>query len=348
MAAGLSRARFPGSALAVAMAFALAGCDPCTGVVGCENGPQVSFNGRVLDDRTGRGVGGVEVSFTRTGGVALRSDGARASTDADGFFRLGAEAQEPGVVEGTIALRPSGPQSGYAIPGARFETAQTRGAGRVLPTFLLEPRISFIGELQDLRGGGRVTYGDVIFIRRGGARLARDTVRTSVDPSGRFYMYMPALDGGDATGEIVVANSSLSREYRFDATLPVLVNYRLPQLDRIWAVGTSLYVSGVLTYAGGSRPVAGATVEFRRTGGIPLRPGQHTSDTNAEGVFTLAPLPADQSPGEVVGELVARLPGVAAPYTFANVRIPTLDFEPPTSRRIGTFALPIAPPAAVP
>jgi hypothetical protein len=98
-------------------------------------------------------------------------------------------------------------------------------------------------------------------------------------------------------------------------------------------VGPSALYGSVLEDADGGQPIAGATMEFRRRGGVPLAQELFTTVTNALGIFRLLPAPLED--GEVVGDVTIRPPPPYRDTTVTNVRLST--FRGDETRRGPTF-----------
>jgi hypothetical protein len=311
-----------------AAALGAAACDECAGVPACRVAAVLSYTGRVIDFKSGRGVPGVTVVFRRAAGLTLDADSLVAVTDAEGLYRFASAASYAGDVVGSLTVRPPAPLLAYAVDTVRLSAHDVRGAGGVLPTLVAQPYVSFVGGLTARRTGGAATEARVVFTRRSGARLAVDSIVSTADVYGFFYLQAPALETGSVTGDLKVIGGTLSRVYVIpNVTLPVVHDDQLPFINANWRVGASLDYSVRLAYRGSNAPVAGASVEFRRTSGLALTSAPVVATTDADGSTNLHPVPATEDQGEVVGDLTVRAPGLRAPYVVHGVRLQTFDAE---------------------
>jgi len=315
-------------ASAVALGLGMIGCDECAGVPSCHGDATVSYSGRVIDFRTGRGTPGVTVVFRRAAGVPLDADSLVAVTDAEGLYRFQSAARGTGDVTGSVTVRPPSPLRAYTVDGVRLAAHELRGAGGVLPTLVAQPYVSFVGGISVRRSGIAAPYANVFFRRTGGAKLAVDSIAAVADESGYFYLQAPALETGAVTGDLAVVGGDLARRYVIhDVSLPVVYDAQLPFVNVTWKVGTSLDYALQLFYRGSNALAVGAEVEFRRTGGLRLVKDTIVTKVDADGRIVLQPVPAGEQEGEVVGDLTVRSPALRAPYVVRGVHLRTFDNE---------------------
>lgn len=326
MSAALRRA----AALAVlALASLGAGCDPCIGeLAGCRVASQVSAEGRVIDFISGRAASGVTLVFTRRSGSTLAGDSISARTDGDGRYQLRGSAGSEGDVVGDLAVRPPG-LPGYVIVGVHVTPSTVRGGGDVLPTFVTQPFVDYVGELIYRRLGIPLAYSNVRFVRTSGARLARgDTVRTSAGPDGYFYLEAVAVETGEVVGDLTLTPPDFPRPYVIRGVrLPVRLTDRLPTFDRSFRVGATLEYVLEVRARGTNQPLVGADVEFRRTGGVLLMRDVVTGRTGAGGRVLLAPAPQTEAAGDVIGDVTVRGGGLATPFVVRGVRLSVYDSD---------------------
>ena len=325
MTRGVGRAACrAGSFAVVAAALAVVGCDPCAGTVECRVAPQISYTGKVIDFASGRGAAGVGVSFRRTAGAALVGDSLVGVTDTEGRFRLTGRGSGPGTIVGALSVRPPGGLAPYTVSGITLDQSSVAGGGGVLPTFVTQPYVDFVGELLYRRSGGPLAYSTVTFRRTAGARLAGpDSLQRVAGPDGWFYVELPALDGDSVVGDLTVQYFELPRSFSVRGVrLPVRYTDRLPTLTRSFLIGSSFDYIGELRQRGTGLPVVGADLEFRRTGGTPLAAPVYTARSNADGRFALELVPTSESGSPVVGDITVRAPSLRAPYVVRGVTDP--------------------------
>jgi hypothetical protein len=312
----------------IAAAPMLASCDPCSGVIGgCTVERQVSYEGSVVEFKTGHGVPGVRVAFRRVSGATLLGDSLTGTSDAEGRYRLAGAVAGEGDVIGDLRVTPPAPLPAYDVGGVKLIPTHTRGGGDLLYTLLVQPQIDFIGELRYSRSGGALAYASMRFIRTSGARLAGgDTILAASGADGYFYITAPVLEIGEVVGNLDLAAPGFPRDYTITGfRMPVRVHARIPSLDRTTIVGSNLDYVGELRDRTTRLPIAGATVEFRRVSGPRLATETFTTQSNAEGRFALAPQPVDEQAGTVVADLTVSGGGLARPFVIRGVRLAVYD-----------------------
>jgi hypothetical protein len=315
--------------LAAAAVAAATACDPCTGTATCSVSPRVSYTGKVIDFGSGRGAPGVAVGFRRTSGGAVAGDSLSAVTDGEGRYTLRADAVGGGDVVGELTVRPPAPLPPYTVRGVRLAQSSVGGGGGVLPTFVTQPYVDFVGELRYRRSGGPLAYSGVTFTRTGGGRLSRgDTLTTAAGADGWFYLEAPAVGADTVVGDLAVKYYEFSRPLIVRGVrLPVRYTDRLPSLDRSLRLGTALDYTAEFRYRATQTPVIGAEVEFRRTGGLPLQQQTFVGRTDLNGQLVLVLTPTSETAGEVVGDVTVRPPAPAAPFVIRGVRVRSYDSD---------------------
>ena len=316
--------------IAVLAAPLLAGCDPCTGIIaGCRVERHVSYAGKVVDFASGRGVRGVRVTFERTSGAALAGDSLVASTDADGRYRLDGEVAGEGDVVGRVRVSPPAPLDAYVVDSVRLIPSNTRGQGDLLAPWLAQPVIDYVGELRFRRLDIPFAYATLRFVRTSGARLvAGDTIRGATGPDGFFYFSTAAREAGVVVGDLLVSPppTEYPRPYTITGMrIPVVATDRVPEFNRSFRVGATLTYVAELRGRGGGGLLANAEVEFRRTGGPLLVSDVVAGRTDASGRVAIAPQPASEAAGVVVGDVTVRGGGLERPFVIRGVRLPVYD-----------------------
>ncbi len=200
-----------------------------------------------------------------------------------------------------------------------------------------DPSVSYRGAL-DVRHPDIPKAGlRVVFRPSGGVPVEGDSVVALTDTAGVFTLRADARGEGTLRGDLSVvlpgefgtlllgqvelATSDLRGDVRFLST---------------WKVDPYLAYIGAVFDRRTDRGVPGVTVEFRRTGGIRIRPEQFTTVTNTAGLFGFSPVPLGR--GKVKGELTIRAPGLRA--RTDTIEVSTFDtdearLKPPALGRYG-------------
>ena len=316
--------------LALVAAPLLAGCDPCTGMIGgCRVDRRVSYAGKVVDFASGRGVQGVRVTFQRTSGAALAGDSLMASTDGEGRYHLEGEVAGDGDVVGRVRVSPPAPLDAYVVDSVRLIPSNTRGQGDLLPAWLTQPVVAYVGELRFRRLDIPFAYATLRFVRTSGARLVSgDTIHGSSGPDGFFYFSTAARETGVVVGDLLVSPppSDYPRPYTITGMrIPVVATDRVPEFNRSFRIGATLTYVAELRARGSGGLLANAEVEFRRTSGPPLVSDVVTGRTDASGRIALAPQPTTEAGGVLVGDITVRGAGLERPFVIRDVRLPVYD-----------------------
>ena len=178
----------------------------------------------------------------------------------------------------------------------------------------------------------------VEFVRTGGVRLDRDTIRTETDALGSFSLEAEANGAGEVIGELILyppGNTvsgpisplripmSLSTG-RSASDVRYLGPLSVPHLY-FGAYGELFYRGGPLYVTEGvfARDVE---VEFRRTAGIRVEPDTFVVRSNGAAQFPLEPRPLEV--GEVVFDLLIRPPAPYQSFAVSNVRMSARFAEP--------------------
>lgn len=187
--------------LAVALGAATA-CDPCAGVVSCEQDARLGVSGQIVDRGTptdadrdelsGAGIpplrpsNGVRVEVTRVGGVDLEAESASATSDAAGWWQVSLPARAEGDVVVDVAVTPPG-GTPYHVRGLTLHASRVRGGGNVLGRWTREPFLTQVGELYDADTGAPIEGARVTAVRRGGV---------AVEPTANTRTPMVSIGGG--------------------------------------------------------------------------------------------------------------------------------------------------------
>jgi hypothetical protein len=193
----------------LALALALAACDPCFGTAACIE-PTVQAEGRLIWLLDGSPAEGVGVEFRPESGSVVM-DTLRGISDAEGVFRLIGSSPRAGEVVGTLVFSPPAPypQFVYGVAGVRVPTTRVRGNPAFVGSWGVgplrtDPHISYVGELFYRDTGERAERVEVEFRRTGGIAVAPDTFTVHSDVNGRFPLFMTPIGEGEVEGEFEV------------------------------------------------------------------------------------------------------------------------------------------------
>jgi len=311
-----------GCLTAVGLATAMA-CDRCSGVSPCTTGEHVGVQGRIVDDATGRGVGGARIQLVRTG---TDSASTFTSTDAEGNFQLDLKG-ETGSYD--VVVAPPGLPP-YRVQGLGLPSSTTPGEATVFQPWISVPSFGTAGELYFASNPSMlVPSGMFYFARTGGAQISGPGLSNGVYASnvisGRTVLLggvnAASLDDviGDVTvqlpdpyGTTVLHNFHIKPDYRFRSR-GVLRFGVGPQLGWIMRIYNRATIA----------PVSGTTISFHRTGGIPTSAESFTAVTNSSGEFYVPILPLAK--GTLIGDLTVQPPAPFNSYTTKGFQITTYD-----------------------
>lgn len=325
-------------ALLVPALALLAACDPCSGVSGCDTGPHLTYEGRVIGHFTKAGVPGTRVEFRRTGGVALERDTVSVTAGEGGRFVFSVEAAEAGTVTGDVAVDAPEPYGAYVVRGLTLSTVSTGGDGRFLSTWVADPFEDLQWELRRRSDRQLVKGARVEFRRTGGVPIFQQPYVTSTDDGGRFRLRVSSPELGIARGDLLFTPAGRTDVWTVPGIeIGTLYEDRDSRVLGPMLAGPWLGYYGKVVWADDGTPVVGAEVRFRRTGGLEALPAQFTVTSNFEGRFPLEPVPVDARAGTLVAELVVRAPGAAVADTIRGIQMPT--FEADEYRQLGIWPL---------
>lgn len=200
-----------GAGLGATALAALTACDPCQNLTGCGGAAaQLSQTVQVIEHVTGRPVGGVRVTFVRTGGAPLDRDTLSGTTGGDGMLTLRTGARELGPVTLAVLVAPPARWPAYRIDGVQAETSTGRGEGGILGRWVVDPYVEYVGELFDSRTGAPLAGARISFTRRAGPLMTPATVSDVVDARGGRFFWGPQVVGyGDILGDVRVEHPAL-------------------------------------------------------------------------------------------------------------------------------------------
>lgn len=187
-------------------------------------GPQMSWMARIYDRARVRGVPGVTVTFTRTGGIATIPTSFTAVTDSAGNFFIPLVPLAQGDVVGDLTVQPPPPYRGYTNSAVHIPTFDADGI-HFLPGWGVGPHLPWSGVFSC---NGKPAANVAIYVRQvGGIAVTPTTLYLVTDANGIFNMsgFKPS-----EYGDLIVDFQSFT-----PADSPcvgfVLHNLHLPTLD---------------------------------------------------------------------------------------------------------------------
>jgi hypothetical protein len=317
-------------------------CDPCSGLGSCV-APQVRYEGILTRGiglgREGPPAAGVKVKFVPTGGISLREDTLFGSSDEEGRFTLEGEAEGEGVVTGELIIYPPTPIAPVRIGGVRMATSRGVGDLRRLGEWRIPfPYLAYQFHVY-YRANGEPARGiEVEFRRTSGIPIQPESFRTTVDERG-YVIVRPEIGAqGVLIGDLTVnplpprqpftvrgLRLATVTEERFDSVFQIGIGQRLPY-------------SAIVVWANTGAGIEGATVEFRRTGGVPIFPEKFVAKSDRFGTVQLNPTPL--APGEVRGDVVITPPAPGVAITLPDVRLATVEDDRATML-LGYWGVPV-------
>jgi hypothetical protein len=282
-------------------------------------GTGLVYVGDIYQRGSFKGIPGVEVEFTRTGGVATDPARVVVRTDAAGRFPIVLTPAEDGEVVGTLDVRPPAPYRGFTVTGVRLRTFETDSIGLVgrwgIGAQVFGALELFSRATQQRLPGGLVT----VFRRTGGIRIDPDTAVERTSPFGAVAIRGAALEAGEVVGDLEVR---LPAPFSTDVVRGIRAQSREDDTQVYLGranVGAWLGYVGHVSGPDG-RGVPNAQVEFRRTGGIDVAQ-PYVTTSNGDGYFPLTMAP--RAEGEVVGDVVITPPAPYRATTVTGVRLQT-------------------------
>ena len=271
---------------------------------------------------------GTRVEFRRTGGIAIVPSRPIATTQPWGGFAWDVIPSTDGTVVGDLVVHLPEPLGVRVVRGIRMETFEDEPQ-RFLDSWRVGPSLNYAGEIRFRSGGQGVALADVEveFRRTGGIRTETDVFRAEVQPWGGFGFRILPVEDGDLRGMLIV---DFPDPFGADTIRDIVLSTFNEDGQRFldsWWVGRSLNYAGevYIRDAGTQLPLDGATVQFRRTGGIQVSPDTFTVITQPWGGFSLSTFTSFE--GEVEGEIVVDLPALRGADTIRGIVLRTFESE---------------------
>ena len=324
------RRAFP---LAAAL-LALTACSPCFGGPGCEYGQAiVSASGKMIEHKSGKGVGNVTLRFVRTNGLPIQRDTLIAVSNDDGFFRFEVvAASDTGTVVGDLTITPRAPRPAFVVPGFELKATRQRGDGQILGSLVVNPYLILVGEVRDRRNGNLAEGARVAMRVTSGPPLPGDSIVFYSDLNGRFSLELSLPTVEQFTANFKYSLEAFPRPYEVDIPLRAeafdnRLSFITLKLGRKFTYVAEVHRRGTLEH------LPGVTVEYRRVSGIEVLPPVVSMTPNSAGFFGVDLDP--QADGEVVGDLVIYPPAPFPVEVHPDVRLRTYDDD--VTRVLGLF-----------
>jgi hypothetical protein len=201
-----------------------------------------------------------------------------------------------------------------------------------------QPRLAVEGTLVEHVVGNAVSGVRVDLIRTGGEELENDSLSTVTDPNGHWSLAVGARAGGDVTVDIKVSAPGYS-PYRVVGTHVETTDLRgAGHIFPAWVVNPYFAYAAELHYRTPEDVrIGGASVEFRRTGGIDYYMDAidqiFAGQTDASGRLALFDIKVHAiGLGDLVGDLIVHLPAPLKPDTIHGLRLAATQlFQAPTT-----------------
>lgn len=300
-------------------------------------GPSLNWAGVIVFRNAGGQTPAADtrVTFQRTGGIPVSPDTFTVTTQPWGGFSLFTRTREEGVVIGELIVDPPPPRSRDTIPEVRMPTYDS-GEQRVLKRWAVGEQINHVG-LVFVRSAGEWIPADSVQVRLrrvGGIEVETPTSTVATTYWGAF----PIKLATDQEGALRLEAEVLLDPPRGPARIEDLeVETFAADSQRVagrWAFGEQINHALVFERQGTGEPVAGVEVEFRRTGGIRVRPDTFTVTTTSWGAAPIQTHTDEE--GVLEGEVEVRMP--EGPVLIEGLRLET--FAADELRHHRTYRIP--------
>jgi hypothetical protein len=277
------------------------------------------------------------VVFVRRGGARLVHDTIETNADPTGYFYLQAAALEPGDVVGDIIASGEFLSRTYVIQNVTLNASVLDRLPSINAQFLVGSTLEY-ALLVRYRGTAAPAVGAVVEFRRtGGVPLTQAAYTATVDSDGRVVFQLdPANEqAGEVVGDVTVRAPLLSRPYVVHGVHLATFDATELRFGGVLNVGYAVESAGELFFRGDRAPLAGAEVQFVRTGGLATTPSTFSTRSLSDGRFGI--IVTTDTAGDVVGDLIVRRDSTSAPLRITGVRLPAVADD--SVRYMGRFAL---------
>lgn len=310
--------RFFHTILLLTAASLLAACEPCSGVLSCGEGPHLSYLGEVVDPATLQRIPGVVVTFQRTGGIALAQDSVRATTAADGQFRLSVKAAEEGVVTGRLHLS-NLPHGRPIHTQVSLHTIHLRRDARVLPRLFSVPYLDLTWNVHRRADLAVVLDAPFEFRSTGSFPVHPEVIRGTTNEFGHVRLSVTSDTVGYLEGTLVI-QAVTGQVFTVPIREPLELFERRAGYAGPIFVGPWLGFAGRIVRASGE-PVGNAEVVLRRTGGVATEMAEVRVTTDPEGYFGYRAMVVLEE-GTLELEVTVRPPG-GGEHVISGVEVPS-------------------------
>ncbi|MEO7083897.1 MAG: O-antigen ligase family protein, partial [Gemmatimonadaceae bacterium] len=231
------RARL-GLAVAVPLALALAGCDPCAGTVSCStSSPHATVTGAIVDHITGKGVAGARIDAHLTGSGGFSAT-ASAGTGSDGGWEITVNTLNLNPVQATITVTSPGAQS-YTADAASVTPTSRTGEATALGMWNDVPAIRYLVTL--LHNGVPLVGADVHFTGTNLAGITALQTDASTNGAGIFELDAAGQTLSQISGVLTVTHPSLTHPSVLQGfTIPLDYHFGIPAPRATFPVGPRL------------------------------------------------------------------------------------------------------------
>ena len=209
----------------------------------------------------------------------------------------------------------------------------------------IAPRIVLNGQIVEATEGTGVDLVRIDVIRVGGVALEQDSVSAVTSGGGHWRVEIPAVEAGEAVLDIRVQPEDLANPYTVRGLRAATVTRKgdAVVLDR-WVANPYVALVGEVRFHGTDEPLSDTPIDFHRTSGPalvgPAVDGNvvhvGTDRFGRTDLFLYNAFVTDT--GDVVGDLVVRLPDPYGPTTISGVRLsPTYLYR--ATPRVGRYGV---------
>jgi hypothetical protein len=207
------------------------------------------------------------------------------------------------------------------------------------------PRVVLNGQIVEATEGSGVDFVRIDVIRVGGAALEQDSASVETSNGGHWRIEIPARESGEALFDVRVHSEALSNPYTVRGVRAPTVSRKgdAMVLDR-WVVNPYFALIGEMRFHGTDEPLSDTPIDFHRTAGPALAGPAVDGNVVHVGtdrfgrtdLFLYNAFATDT--GEVVGDLVVRLPDPYGTTTISGVRLsPTYLYR--ATPRVGRYGV---------
>lgn len=289
--------------------------------------PYIAFLGELTSRVTRAKLQGASVTFTRTGGVAIRPAVPSGVSDAGGRFFIGAHTSALGVVTGDLLVTAPSLRMPYRISGIPIAIQYRDEPVQFTAAFSVGPSLAYALELfyRGTESLTRVAGASVQVRRVGGVQTASDTVSATTLANGRFTVELAPLEEGEVVVDVLVRPPAPEVPYTIRGVRLRTFDGDSTRFAGVFGVGYQIAYAGEARQRGTLGLASNVVAEFRRTGGVAITPPVLTARTATDGRFPLIARAA--GPGDVVGDLVLRPGGAAPPTVIPGLRLTARDSD---------------------